>query len=114
MFLAQNKINIFDGIVNNKEYGNLILENKFSVTRLANVGIQILLIASGVGSFIFLLIGSAQWIFAGGDKEGIDKAKKKITGALIGLALTLSVYAIAQLSETIFGVNIFNLVIPEI
>ena len=114
MLLAQNKIDILQGVVKS-EYGNLILENKFSLPRLVNVGVQLLLIASGIGSFIFLLAGAAQWIFAGGDKEGLDKAKKKITGALVGLALTLSAFAIATLANLIFGVNILgDIKIPTI
>ena len=73
-----------------------------------------ILITAGIVAFFFLLIGGVQWILAGGDKEGTEKSRKKITSALVGLAIVFSAYAIAFLIETVFKVGILNFTIPTI
>ena len=73
---------------------NIVPEAGSGYEQLNNIGpasivrtiITLMLGASGVISFIFLLWGGLQWIMAGGDKDGIDKARKKMSGSLIGLA----------------------------
>lgn len=87
----------------------------FTVPKIITTGINIALILAAVGFFAFLVMGAMQWISSGGDKEGVEKARKKITSALIGLTILFSVYALALLSQTIFGVNILApLTIPSI
>ncbi len=108
--LGDNEINLkglggssnFSGITNFKP-GNLI-----------STGINLLLIGAALLSFIFLLVGGVQWILAGGDKEGTDKARKKITNALIGLAIVFSAYAIAFIIQALFGINIFQFTLKKI
>ena len=74
--------------------------------------INIALGAAGIIAFIMLLIGGIQWITAGGDKEAVEKARKRITSALIGLAITFSIFAIIFVVETLFGVSIREFRIP--
>jgi hypothetical protein len=88
--------------------------SKISVQSVMVFAINGILIASGVIAFFFLLIGGMQWILAGGDKEGTEKARKRITAALVGLAIVFSAYALALLVNTIFGVNILIFNIPKI
>lgn len=71
-------------------------------------GINVLLGVAGVISFFFLLWGGIQWILAGGDKEGTEKARKRITNALIGLAIVFSAYALLFLLNALFGVDIIG------
>jgi hypothetical protein len=71
-------------------------------------GLNLLLGIAGVGSFIFLLLGGIQWITAGGDKDAVDKARKKITGALIGLAIVFSAYCILYIIRALFNVNLIQ------
>jgi small-conductance mechanosensitive channel len=73
--------------------------------------INLLLGLAGVASFIFLLWGGIQWITAGGDKDALDKARKRITQALIGLAIVFSAYALIYIVRILFNVDIigFNL-----
>lgn len=70
--------------------------------------IHILLGGAGIIAFIFLLIGGLQWILAGGDKEGTEKARKKITASLVGLAIVFSAYALLFIVSTLFGVDLLN------
>lgn len=73
-----------------------------------------ILIAAGLLAFFYLLIGGMQWIIAGGDKDGTEKARKKITSALIGLAIVFSAYALAFLIGAVFGISILTFTIPTI
>jgi hypothetical protein len=67
--------------------------------------IRALLGLAGVAAFIYLLWGGVQWIMASGDKDAIDKAKKKVVGALVGLTIVFSAYAISYIIKTLFGVD---------
>ncbi len=76
--------------------------------------INIALGVAGIVAFFMLLAGGIGWITAGGDKEGVEKARKRITGALIGLAITLSIFAIIFIAEALFGISITKFSIPVI
>lgn len=72
------------------------------------------LIAAGliIGVVIFffmLLIGAIQWISSGGDKGAVEAARGRITNAIIGLVVLLSLFAITQLLGFFFGINILFL-----
>lgn len=88
--------------------------SNITVNKVLVFAINGILIISGIASFFFLLIGGVQWILAGGDKEGTEKARKRITAALIGLAIVFSAYALATLVNAVFGVDILNFRIPSI
>lgn len=76
--------------------------------------IQMAFIAGSVIAFVVLLIGSIEYITGGGDKEATQKAGKKITSSLIGLALLFSVFAIISIIERLFGLSITKLNLPSI
>lgn len=64
----------------------------------------------GVTVFFFmLLIGAIQWISSGGDKAATEAAKGRITNAIVGLVILLSLFAITQLLESFFGIDILQL-----
>lgn len=89
----------------------------YSVRQLIYVGLELIFISAAILSFFNLLIGGLQWITSGGDKEGVEKARKKITAALVGLAITLSVYAIASIVDIIFfggSGGLFKFTIPTL
>jgi len=73
-----------------------------------------ILVIAGLFAFLYLLWGGVQWIMAGGDKEGTEKARKRITAALVGLAIVFSAYAIAFLVKSVFGVDVLTFNIPSI
>lgn len=76
--------------------------------------ISLALGSAGVITFFLLLWGGIQYILAGGDKERTQAASKRITHALIGLAITFSVFAIIYVVETLFGVSLREFTIPTI
>jgi hypothetical protein len=65
-----------------------------------------------VGAIIFvaiIIVGAIQWIISGGDKAAIESAKSKITNAVIGLVILLSLFAIIYILENFFGIKLLEL-----
>lgn len=79
---------------------------------LASAVIQVLFVAAGVLFVIFLLVGGVQWVSSGGDKEGLDNARKKIKNALIGLIIVLGIYALGGVLNAVFSVDLFSVCFP--
>ena len=64
----------------------------------------------GVLVFFFIMItGAIQWITSGGDKAGIESARGKITNAIVGVVILLSLFALLKVIEDFFGINILAL-----
>ena len=78
-------------------------------SQYATTIVNLLLGAAGVLSFIFLLWGGLQWITAGGDKDAIEKARRKILQSLIGLAIVFSAYAIMYIIRVTFQINVIQI-----
>lgn len=76
--------------------------------------IRILVIAAAVVFFVWLVLGGIRWITSGGDKAKTEEARNQITAALVGLVVVFSAWAIAQLINTLFDVNLFELQIKEL
>jgi len=70
--------------------------------------INVILGVVGIVAFFFLLVGGIQWIMAGGDKEATEKARKKITASLVGLAIVFSAYALLFILSTLFNINLLQ------
>jgi TRAP-type C4-dicarboxylate transport system permease small subunit len=92
-----------------------------SFANLANIGpsglvslvISLLLTGTVVVSFLFFLFGGFQWVTSGGDKEKVTQAQRRITHALIGLAVAFSTWAIFKLVQSTFRLpDLFQLSIP--
>lgn len=60
--------------------------------------------------FLFMIItGAIQWISSGGDKQGLESARGKISNAIIGIVILFSTFAIIKVIEGFFGVNILTI-----
>lgn len=81
----------------------------FNVVSLIQAAIRLVLIIAALLFFFVLVIGGIRWITAGGDKAGVETARKMIINALLGLAIVFSAWAIAALIGNLFGVDILNL-----
>lgn len=71
--------------------------------------IRLLLVVAAIVFFFMLVLGGIQWILSGGDKQKTEAARNQITAALVGLVVVFSAWAIAQLINALFGVNILDL-----
>ena len=77
--------------------------------------IAVVLVLAAVIFFFMLVIGGVKWITSGGDKGKTEAARNQITAALVGLIIVFASWAIMQLVNLIFGVDIIsNLTIPAI
>ena len=58
--------------------------------------IKIITIGVGIGFLLFMIYGGYTWMLARGNDQEVEKAKNIILHALIGLALVLAAYIIAN------------------
>lgn len=68
--------------------------------------ITYLFIGASLLALAFLIFGGIRWITSGGDKHGIENARKTIIFAVIGLAVVFSAYLIVNIVGRLFGVNL--------
>jgi hypothetical protein len=69
----------------------------------------------GFLAFIMLLYGALRYIFAGGDKQGLQAARQRMIYAIIGLIVVALAFAVAQFLEQVLApsksspISIYNL-----
>jgi len=73
-----------------------------------------LIIVASLWFFISFLIGGIQWIGSGGDSKQIETARSRLTQAIIGIVIVLSVFAFAGLLKTLFGIDLLTFSLPTI
>lgn len=76
--------------------------------------VNIALGLAGIVSFLLLLSGGVQWVSAGSDKDALDRARRRMLNALIGLVIVFSLYTLMFIINTLFGVDLLNFNIPQI
>lgn len=59
--------------------------------------------------FFYMIFGALGWITSGGDKAAVETARARITNAIIGIVILLSVFAIINIIEAFFGTDILRL-----
>lgn len=70
--------------------------------------IQILLFLGFIFAIVYLLWGGISWTTSGGNKESLEKARKKVTYAILGLILVLLSFFILFTFGQLFGLNLRN------
>lgn len=78
------------------------------VEDLIQLGTTLLLVGVSLIALAFLIWGGIAWITSGGDKTGIETARKKITYALLGLVVAFLAYFIVNILGTFFGVKLIR------
>lgn len=75
------------------------------------IAVSFALIVASLAFFFILVIGGVKWITSGGDKGKVEGARSQITAGLIGLVIVFASWAILNIIENFFGVNLrsFNL-----
>jgi hypothetical protein len=68
--------------------------------------IGVALILASVIAFGYLVLSGVYWITAGGDEKKIEMAKERITGAIIGLGIVASSWALFLVLDYFFGLGI--------
>lgn len=76
--------------------------------------VGLLFIVAALAAFFFLIMGGLQWITSGGDKNGLESARNKITHAIVGLLIVAAAWAIMFLIGKFIGIDFPNLPIPSL
>lgn len=97
-----------------KPTGKFIELGKLEPAAIISALIKLTLIVAAVAFFFMLVIGGIKWIMSGGDKGKTEEARNQITAALVGLVIVFSAWAIAQLINALFKVNILELDITNL
>lgn len=71
--------------------------------------LNILLITGILAALFFLLWGGITWITSGGDREKLDKARRTIIYAIIGLTVVLLSFVILQTVGSLLGLDLGSL-----
>ncbi len=77
-------------------------------TNVFSTALGVLTISAGLWFIIQVFGGAFQWLASGGDKDGVQKAQKKITNAIVGLFVVVFSYALISIVGLIFGINILS------
>lgn len=67
--------------------------------------VSLAIILAGALVFLYLVWGGIEYIASGGDKAHIENATKRITNAVIGLAIVATSWAIFTIIKTFFGLE---------
>lgn len=73
---------------------------------------QAFITVGGIAVLLYFIWGAIDWITAGGDSGKIEKARNKITQAIIGMVILVGSFAIIGFISTLFFGDSFNLLAP--
>jgi hypothetical protein len=93
-----NEVNI-GGEVNNY-FGYTCIGN--FISNMVGMGI----IIAGILVFAYLVWGGIEWITSAGDKTKTEQAQKRLSNAVIGLAIVAASWAVWKIVIYFFGVNL--------
>lgn len=79
-----------------------------TIAQIIGAAITLILVVAAIVFFFMLVIGGIKWITSGGDKGQTESARNQITAALIGLVIIFAAWAIVQLLQALFGVNLLG------
>lgn len=79
-----------------------------TLSNIIQVGITFLFVLATLLALGFLIYGGIKWITSGGDKAGVESARKIITYAIIGLVIAFLAFFIINLIGTFFGVKLLG------
>lgn len=92
--------------------GEFLKLGNLTVPSIVSALIRITLVVAALVFFFILVIGGIKWIVSGGDKTQTEGARNQITAALVGLVIVFAAWAIIQLVQVFFGIDILQLAIP--
>jgi hypothetical protein len=76
------------------------------IGNLVSNTVSVAFIVAAVAFFAFLVIGGMEWLTSSGDKAKVEMAQKRISNAVIGLAIVAASYAIYTLVLDFFGIDL--------
>jgi hypothetical protein len=107
-------LNLLAADINLKPGGDFTPLQDLTIGGIVTGAIRLTLVVAAFVLFFILVIGGIRWIVSGGDKANTEAARSQITAALVGLVIVFAAWAIVQLINTFFGINIFELTLPSV
>ncbi len=105
VFAQEGPINLLPG----DQWTNL---GTVTITSIISALVILVLIGAALIFFFMLVLGGIRYITSGGDKGQTESARGQITAALIGLVIVFAAWAIINLINIFFGINILSLNLP--
>ena len=68
--------------------------------------VGLMLSVAAILTFVSLVYGGFLWILGGGDKDKLERARDRVTNAIIGLGITATAWAIFLLIDNFFGIGV--------
>ena len=96
-----------------KPKGEFAALGDLSIGGIVSGFIRLILVVAALVFFFILVIGGISWITSGGDKAKTEESRNRITAALVGLVIVFAAWAIVQLINVFFGIDIFSLTLPS-
>ena len=85
-----------------------------AIPQIVSTFIGILLVVGVLACFAYFILNAIKWITAGGDKNKLQEAQKGLIQAMVGLLILFCLFAVMNLLEIFFGVDLLQLEIPNI
>lgn len=96
------------GPLNNPATGEKFGEANVGLEKLVGNLVGVGTIVAGLALVGYFIYGAVQWSTAGGDKAGIEEAKKILTNAVIGLVIAASAFIIIDIVQKVLGLEIIS------
>lgn len=77
-------------------------------TNILSTAIGIMTVSAGIWFIFQIFIGAFQWLSSGGEKQGVENARKRLSNAIVGLFVVVASYALISLVGLVFGINILS------
>ena len=105
--MAGTNLGLINGI---GPLGNTSVGANFTITfaRVVSQTIGVMTIFAGLWFIAQLFQGAYSWISAGGDKQAVENAKKRLTNAIIGLGIVVAAYGLIGIVGAFLGLDILN------
>ena len=91
--------------------------SQVDVAKIPQFLITLLFVVGIVVALAFLIYGGIKWILSGGDKAGVDAARKHIVAAIVGLVIVVTSFVILNfVFQILFGssFSLSHLCIPSL
>ncbi len=79
-----------------------------TLTKILSNAFGALTIFAGLMFLLYFVLGGISWLNSGGKQDQIEKAKKQMTNAAIGLVIVVAAYGVAFIIGKVLGVEILN------
>ncbi len=92
--LADFLPSLYKGIPRDPTTGDLPQNSLSIVFKIAGNIVQIIIFLAGIAAVIMIIVAGIMYITSSGNPEGLARAKRTITNAVIGLLLIIFAYSI--------------------